>query len=408
MFYDAITVGGSLGGATLAKTLAENGFRVLILERQTRFEDQVRGEQFHPWGVTEARKLGIYDQLAHTCGYQTRWWRTYRGKRLIRDRDMVVTTPHRAGSFNCYHPAMQETVLNMAEACGAEVRRGIKVEKVLPGPTPAVTFQHAGLTQTLQARLVVGADGRESQVRRWGGFDAQSDPDRLVIAGTLFKGMSLSKDATFVVKGDVGMMLVAPLGNDLTRIYYIARKEDLNGTLQGKSKVAEFIAACLNTGVSHQWFKGARVVGPLAQVNAADTWVDHPAKDGVVLIGDAAAASDPCYGCGLSLTLMDVRHLRDALLSNSNWHAAIHEYAEQHDHYYGTLHKLTHWLTELRWSTGRLAERRRARVFPQMAVENGLAPDIRGLGPESPSDEKTRRFLFAEDEEEEEYGKLIG
>lgn len=43
--------------------------------------------------------------------------------------------------------------------------------------------------------------------------------------------------------------------------------------------------------------------------DAADRWVDHPYHAGVVLIGDAAAASDPCFGCGLSLTLRDVRVL---------------------------------------------------------------------------------------------------
>jgi 8-oxo-dGTP pyrophosphatase MutT (NUDIX family) len=32
---------------------------------------------------------------------------------------------------------------------------------------------------------------------------------------------------------------------------------------------------------------------------------------GVVLVGDASATSDPSWGCGLSLTLRDVRVLRD-------------------------------------------------------------------------------------------------
>jgi menaquinone-9 beta-reductase len=67
--YDIITVGGGLGGATLAKAMAEQGARVLVLERETHFKDRVRGEQMHPWRVAETKALGIYDLLVATCGH---------------------------------------------------------------------------------------------------------------------------------------------------------------------------------------------------------------------------------------------------------------------------------------------------------------------------------------------------
>jgi len=57
--YDVITVGGGVGGAALAKVLAENGERVLVVERETQFKDRVRGEYICPWGVAEAQKLGF-------------------------------------------------------------------------------------------------------------------------------------------------------------------------------------------------------------------------------------------------------------------------------------------------------------------------------------------------------------
>ena len=49
--YDLITVGGGLGGASLAKAMAEHGARVLVLERETQFKDRVRGEALVSWGV---------------------------------------------------------------------------------------------------------------------------------------------------------------------------------------------------------------------------------------------------------------------------------------------------------------------------------------------------------------------
>ena len=38
--YDIITVGGGLGGSTLAKAMAERGARVLVVERERHFKDR--------------------------------------------------------------------------------------------------------------------------------------------------------------------------------------------------------------------------------------------------------------------------------------------------------------------------------------------------------------------------------
>ena len=42
--FELITVGGGLGGSALAKKMAENGARVLVVERERHFSDRIRGE----------------------------------------------------------------------------------------------------------------------------------------------------------------------------------------------------------------------------------------------------------------------------------------------------------------------------------------------------------------------------
>ena len=397
MIYDVITVGGGLAGAALAKNLAEHGYRVLVLERETSFRDRVRGEQMHPWGVAEARALGIYDRLATSCGHQTRMWLTYQGTTLVESCDLAATTPHGVGSFNCYHPEMQEAVLQMAVEAGAEVWRGVTVEGVEPGSSPTVRVCVNGQRSVLQARLVVGADGRASQVRRWGGFDIKHDSDCLVIAGTLLEGTPVADDTTHAVRGPEGFVLMAPLGHQRARAYFISRKRDDRRPLSGDAQKPAFLEACRSTGAPAAWFDQASLTGPLAQFNGADHWVEHPARDGIVLVGDAAAASNPSFGCGLSLALMGVRQLRDCLLSIPDWRVASEQYAREYARDYGAVHRITNWFTELRWSTGTEADERRARVLPRMTAEPERIPDLRGLGPESPSDEATRLFLLGED-----------
>ena len=70
-----------------------------------------------------------------------------------------------------------------------------------------------------------------------------------------------------------------------------------------------------------EFYSGARPVGSLAALSGANTWIDHPYREGVVLIGDAAAASDPTHGQGLQLTLRDARVLRDNLVASAAAHA---------------------------------------------------------------------------------------
>ena len=47
-------VGGGIGGAALATVLARRGLTVVVLERDIRPVDRVRGEFMAPWGVAEA------------------------------------------------------------------------------------------------------------------------------------------------------------------------------------------------------------------------------------------------------------------------------------------------------------------------------------------------------------------
>jgi menaquinone-9 beta-reductase len=94
--YDIITVGGGLGGSALAKAMAERGARVLVLEREKQFKDRVRGEQMSPWGVAEARELGIYELLRDSCGHEVRWWQTYLGGTAMERQDCVSESVQQA------------------------------------------------------------------------------------------------------------------------------------------------------------------------------------------------------------------------------------------------------------------------------------------------------------------------
>jgi 2-polyprenyl-6-methoxyphenol hydroxylase-like FAD-dependent oxidoreductase len=166
--------------------------------------------------------------------------------------------------------------------------------------------------------------------------------------------------------------------------------------LSGKDKVPDFLEACRSTGAPREWFDGLEITGPLAEFEGADQWVPSPSKPGLVLIGDAAGATDPSWGSGQSKTLVDVENLSKRLLETDDWDVAVKRYAADHDDSYGKLHAILSWMTELVWSGGPAADERRARVFPRMQKDPTGFPDAIGQGPFGPSDDQARRLILGE------------
>jgi 2-polyprenyl-6-methoxyphenol hydroxylase-like FAD-dependent oxidoreductase len=376
--------------------MAKAGARVLVVERETRFQDRVRGEIVQPWGVAETRRLGIYDAI-RAAANDNPFWQIYIDEIKLDRRDCIATTPHGLPNLAIYHPALQELVLAEAAKAGAEVRRGAKVLEVKPGNPPTVAVESSGRLEQLTPRLVVGADGRSSMVRKWCGFQTIREPDRYYIAGLLFEQMPAPRDTAIgaykPMIGQVGYLF--PQGNGRVRAY-VAYPMDADFRLQGDNSADRFVSEALRSGVPPEYYKGARASGPLASFPSADHWVENPYREGVVLIGDAAGASDPIWGHGLSLTCRDARVLTDLLLESQNWGAACSAYAQAHDQYFTIMREADNCLREILVDRGPEAHARRTRVFPRVAQGIAELPDQGFCGPDRPFDEADRRRLFGD------------
>jgi 2-polyprenyl-6-methoxyphenol hydroxylase-like FAD-dependent oxidoreductase len=396
--YDIITVGGGPGGSSLARVMAKHGARVLVLERETEFRDRVRGEAMPSWGTAQLKDLGLYELLQDTCGHELPWLEIFFGPHRIAHRNLIATTPRQTPFYTFYHPAMQEVLLQAAADAGAEVRRGVRATDIQPGTPPSVVVEEKGQTEVLSARLVVGADGRNSFVRQSAGFTVQRDPERLCLSGVLFDSMPTpGHEALFRFNLEIGQMAFLFPQRDGRVRAYVAHQKASNYRLSGHDQLPRFIEASVQAGAPAELFEGARAVGPLATFDGADHWVEHPYREGVALVGDAAATSDPSWGEGLSLTTRDVLVLQDRLRSDDDWDAAGHAYAEEHDRHYGVVHTVDNWLSEFLMGTGPEAVARRERALPLIAEDGTRMPDLFALGPETPATEGVRRRFYGEE-----------
>jgi len=397
--YDIVTVGGGLGGSALAAVMAKRGARVLVLERERRFADRVRGEALAPWGVGELRALGLYDAVRSSVGHELRWFDLHYAGMQVQHRDVIDTTPQRAPWLAFYHPAMQEKLIEAAAAAGAEVRRGVRARNVEPGKPATVEVESDAGSERVAARLVVGADGRNSVVRRWCGFDVQREQPRHLFAGILFDGSEAPDDDTsriFFDSPNGRVSLLFPQGGGRVRAY-VGHHRAGNPPAEGKQSVGRFLDDSAAVGVPRDWYAKATPAGPLAMFDATDNWVEHPYRGGVALIGDAANTSDPTWGQGMSLTLRDVHTLSDRLGANDDWDAAAHAYAAEHDRYAAVVRTADDWFSRFFLEIGAAAEERRMAGLARLAEDPTRLVDVPNSGPDIPIDETSRRRFFGEE-----------
>lgn len=390
--YDIITVGGGIAASAFARAMVQRGARVLILEKEIRFRDRVRGEGTVPWGVAEARELGLLELLRAGCAHDVPFVEGGMGP-----RDTRSTTPQGLPTLSFAHQEMQETLLAAAENAGAEVRRGVTVEQIEPGAMPAVVVNSSG-SERIAARLVVAADGRGAPSRKWVGFTVTEQTHDYYMAGVLLSNVSSPPDTMyFIFNPQFGMCIgLIPIGKNRHRAYYMYPKT-MEYRLQGAQMLDLFFresARCY--APLADYYAGAKCIGPLASFDVSELWVEHPHREGVVLIGDAASTSDPTYGQGLSFALRGARVLRDELAANPDWIAAADQYAGKHRRWRSACNTVEKWFRTLFQDPGSQSAALRERAMPLIAQDPSRVPDHIFSGPELPVNEEVRARFFGE------------
>ncbi len=168
--YDALIVGARVAGATVAARLAERGRKVLLVDRDEFPSDTISTHAIAFNAVDSLRRLGVLDRI-EAAGF----------RRIFRHRawvdDICIDAP--AGPPGTYSIAprrivLDQILLDRAVECGAELRQRARVDGLLleSGTVVGAAVQQiGGEKREVRARVVVGADGKQSQVAQWVGAE---------------------------------------------------------------------------------------------------------------------------------------------------------------------------------------------------------------------------------------------
>lgn len=295
-----VVVGGGLAGSATALNLARLGQDVLLLDRGEFPREKVCGEGLMPHGVRELDRLGLLPDILGTepqrfvgIGYH-------------------VDGIRAEGRFPASQPGLGvrrsriDRVLHhaCAESPTIEVRTGVRVSDLTRGADGSVVHTSDG---PIRAKVVVGADGLGSLIRRKAGLKKEhrgpprygarvhmklSDAGRLSRFVEVFLGDALEWYVTPTGAGEANIALLCE--KPITRSF----KGDLDG---GLWRLIRAEPALRDWWDQAEPLTEARLCGPLRQEVRAS------ATDGVVLVGDAAGFVDAITGEGMSLSLMEAR-----------------------------------------------------------------------------------------------------
>lgn len=333
--YDAIVVGGSVVGCTAATLLAQSGVRVALVEKHDDLDAyrKVCTHFLQPCGLEVVERMGFLAALrrsgaiANPLEVWTRWgW-------IRAPRDSVCA------GYNIRRKTLDGQLRRHAVAqpgvsyfAGWEAKALLVQHRSFDG---VELVSSTGDTMSLRARLVVGADGRNSAVAKLAGIPAAVRPNGRFTFFRYYRGLRL--------RGGVP----AQYWHHDPELAY-AFVNDNEHTLLGIFLPAEALASFREApedNFRRFWaempdgpdLSAAHPVGDLRGMVHMPNLVRSRSGRGVALVGDAAVALDPIWGTGIAFGMLGAARLCDAVApvlranaSASDVHRAIRAYWRTH------------------------------------------------------------------------------
>jgi 2-polyprenyl-6-methoxyphenol hydroxylase-like FAD-dependent oxidoreductase len=299
--YDAIVVGARCAGSTTGMLLARQGHRVLIVDRATFPSDTLSTHVIHAPGVAALDRWGLLDQVVATGCPPIETYSFDFGYFTITGRAQAVGG-HSAG-YAPRRTVLDKILVDAAREAGAEVREGFNVDEVLMenGVAVGIRGHGDGPEERLTARIVIGADGRNSRVASAVGSLAYNEKPRLQWSHyAYFRDLPVDGFET-VIRPDRGFA-AAPTNDCLTMLVVGwpyresgRYKSDVEGNFLATLDLAPEFAARV---------RGAeRVSGFLG--GAVPNFFRTPYGPGWALVGDAGCNKDPLTAQGISDAFRD-------------------------------------------------------------------------------------------------------
>ncbi|HWQ66011.1 MAG TPA: NAD(P)/FAD-dependent oxidoreductase [Methanospirillum sp.] len=293
--YDLLVVGGGPGGAWAAKTAAEKGLSVLMVEKRPAPGAPVRCAE------------GIGKELLRQFMKPDDAWvaaEIERAHVISPDGFSMELNPEKAGSevgYVLHRKIFDREMVWQAAGAGADVM--VKTRAISPvmenGVVKGALLEHNGTVTEVKAGLTIAADGVESKFARWCGVNTTVPLREMeTCAQYLMTGIDIDPHATEFYTGNElapsGYVWIFPKGEKTANVGI--------GIGGDRTKPGARPIDYLNKFVRTHFPEGKTIeliVGGVSICRPLECTV----ADGLMIVGDAARVSDPLTGGGIYAAL---------------------------------------------------------------------------------------------------------
>jgi flavin-dependent dehydrogenase len=299
---DILIAGAGPAGLSVGILFARHELRTLVCEQRRLPADKACGEGVMPSGLAHLERLGVRRMLSPAD------YHPFLGIRYISSRGRMATGVfHEGPGWGIPRQALSRAMHHRAgELKNLVVCDGVRAIPVRRTDTHILVYVGG---ETVSTRLLVGADGLNSTVRRWAGL--QGDGPFIYRWGAR-QHFSISPWSDFVEVywGEGAEAYVTPCGKNMTGVAFLWDRRRFSGVRGGDALVPSLLEAFPRL---RKHLEGAQPCGLARAVGPMHRIARSQVADGVVLIGDAAGYLDALTGEGISLALAQAHAVEETV-----------------------------------------------------------------------------------------------
>ncbi len=359
---DIVVIGGGPGGSACATLLADQGYRVTLLER-AKFPREHVGESLLPASIPVLEQIGVMPAI-EAAGFVVK-----RGATLVWGKDpdpwswyFADDPGQRPTSFQVVRSEFDHILLKNAAEHGVDVREEHQVLDIhFDGARVAgVSYLHGGQAGEINCRFLVDASGQAALLSRKLNLHQWDDYFKnLAVYGYYQDAKHLdppNNGNIFIESYEHGWLWKIPLHTGVTSVGAVVDKEIGQQGLRELGARGFLEAQIAEAPNTRELLAGATMVDEPDVERDWSYTSKQFAGDGYVLVGDAACFVDPLFSSGVHLALGSATLAANYVKSALEQPKARDQAAQLYESLYRKQYDYFHLTAQLFYGTNRSAD----------------------------------------------------
>jgi 2-polyprenyl-6-methoxyphenol hydroxylase-like FAD-dependent oxidoreductase len=295
--YDAIVIGARCAGSPTAMLLARRGHRVLVLDRAAFPSDTLSTHFIQLPGMARLKRWGLLETVMSTgCPPVTSGTLDIDGQRMEAEFENTAGIDALAAPRRT---VLDKILVDAAVAAGAELREGVYIDSLIQedGRVTGVRGHTADGEFSESARLVVGADGRNSVVAKEVGAEAETFVPALGCGYyAYYSGVECTQAELYLYEGCFAAAF--PTNEGLTTVPLGLPPSKAKTIKQNREE--QLLSAADELGTLGERLRAGRLEGKVVAMADVPNYLRTAQGPGWALVGDAAYNKDPTPADGIT------------------------------------------------------------------------------------------------------------